>query len=72
MSKYIPADPFWPVFQMPTPEELKRLAELIGPPVPGVIMSIPWYLYPTWMAMYNRVPCGASPLGNVYIKRGEQ
>ena len=62
----------WPRFEWPTPEELRRLAELKGPPIPGRVISLPWYLYPTYMAMYNLVPNGASPLGNIYVKRGEK
>lgn len=71
MSKHQAATD-WPVFQMPTPAKLQKLAPMLPPPVPGRIIPIPWYLYPTYMAMHKLVPSGASPLGNVYVKRGEQ
>ena len=68
MSKNVSAAD-WPVFQMPRPEQLKTLAASLPAPIPGRIISIPWYLYPTYMAMHSLVPTGASPLGNVYVKR---
>lgn len=72
MSKHHHTAENWPVFQMPSPAELHRLAAMLPPPTPGRIIPIPWYLYPTYMAMHNLVPDGASPLGNVYVKRGEK
>ncbi len=71
MSKHHTAED-WPVFQMPKPAELQQLAATLPPPVPGRIISIPWYLYPTYMSMHKLIPAGASPLGNVYVKRVDQ
>jgi hypothetical protein len=68
MSKHHTAED-WPVFHMPTPAQLQQLAASLPAPTAGRIIPIPLYLYPTYMAMHRLTPKGASPLGNVYVKR---